>query len=177
MRWLLVLTLPLIAACEGDKVPDKPAVPTPPKLDAPLVNEAVRPEPVELPAQAESGPAPIDIDIEVEPVPVSGDQQQLPSERVAPAPSPPAKPAAAAVAKQKVEKVQLPEADLDLSLPEDWHEALDTSDDQASMSLLPPLFEPSRNPRSMQMSGELLQDLPQTDAIIDGAQLNFEFKR
>jgi hypothetical protein len=182
MKWLLWLTLPLIAACEGDKAPDKPVVPAPPKVAAPVATEAVAPASIEPPAQADDGPPPIEIKLEPLPATLVGEPEELPSERVVPAPAPASTPVPKlkpkpVVAKKQIEKIELPVVELDLSLPEDWPEVLDTADDQASMSLLPPLFDPSRTSRTIQMSGEILQDLPQTDAFIDGAQINIEFKR
>jgi hypothetical protein len=81
------------------------------------------------------------------------------------------------VPKTKLEKVELPEPDLDLSLPDDWAESLDPAEKPASLSLLPPLFESSQESRSLQMSGELLPGTAEDEALIDGAQINFELKR
>ncbi|WP_219807524.1 hypothetical protein [Stutzerimonas stutzeri] len=92
------------------------------------------------------------------------------------APAPKAKPSAS-VPKTKLEKVELPEPDLDLSLPDDWTESLDPAEKPASLSLLPPLFESSQESRSLQMSGELLPGTAEDEALIDGAQINFELKR
>ena len=73
----------------------------------------------------------------------------------------------------------MPEAELDLSLPEDWAEELEPGhgEDTASMQLLPPLFESREANNSVQMSGRLLQGLQEDDPLIDGAEINFELKR
>ncbi|WP_217474677.1 hypothetical protein [Stutzerimonas stutzeri] len=119
------------------------------------------------------------IEIELEPV-ADEASDKLPSEQVAAT-----KPAPAAAAptspkkKVAVEHVELPEPELDLSLPEDWAEELEPEDreDTASMQLLPPLFETGESDKSLQMSGRLLQGLREEDALIDGAEINFELKR
>ncbi len=105
----------------------------------------------------------------------AGDPDELPSKRVAPAPPP--KPVAPKVKKEvAVEDVKIPEAELDLSLPDDWAVNGEPEQNTASMSLLPPLFQGGRS-SSVQMSGSLLPALDGDDGLIDGAQLNFELKR
>lgn len=177
MRWRLFLALPIISACEGDKVPDEPAVAQPPQITAPSSPDIAEPalsapdEPAAPADPVDSTVEPIEIEIELEPV-APGDADKLPSERTVPAPK--AKPAAT---KKAVEDVELPDAELDLSLPDDWPEELDANEEQTSMSLLPPLFDSGRSPGSVQMSGELLPGAAQDDDMIDGAQINIEFKR
>jgi len=170
MRWLLLLAIPLIAACDGEKVPDDPVLPEPPKVVSSTTTAVA-------PATAQPEPdvpdPPEEIKIELAPV-TEGDSEQLPSERVVPPPKP--KPATAAVSKKQVEDVELPEPELDLSLPDDWSETLGPADEATSMTLLPPLFESSKDSR-LQLSGELLPGAAQDEAIIDGAQINFEIKR
>lgn len=173
MKWsILLLALPLLTACDGGGIPAEPKPPAPPKVQSPLSNS----EPVGLPAPVESDETPAKIEIELEPV-ISGDPEELPSERVMPDPD--SKPVATIMPKKKevaVENVELPEPALDLSLPEDWSEQLEPGDDAATMTLLPPLFESSDSSRSVQMSGRLLSG-EQDEALIDGAQINFELKR
>ncbi|MBU1461129.1 MAG: hypothetical protein KKC89_16355 [Gammaproteobacteria bacterium] len=115
------------------------------------------------------------IESEKEPT-LAANPEQPPTEPSAPTPAPKAKPSAT-VPKTKLEKVELPEPDLDLSLPDDWAESLDPAEKPASLSLLPPLFESSQESRSLQMSGELLPGTAEDEALIDGAQINFELKR
>lgn len=177
----LLLALPLLVACDGDKLPPQPGPPAKPKVETTATD--VKPLSTLEPAAAEhanrdarKAPA---IEIELDPV-VDEESERLPSEQVAPAPP---KPVAAAPAspKKKVapERVELPEAELDLSLPEDWAEELEPGhgEDTASMQLLPPLFESREANNSVQMSGRLLQGLQEDDPLIDGAEINFELKR
>ena len=117
---------------------------------------------------------PESIEIETESALVAN-SELTPAEPAAPPPKVKAAPATAP--RTKLEKVELPEPDLDLSLPEDWTESLGPADEPTSLSLLPPLFESSQDSRSLQMSGELLPGMAQDEAIIDGAQINFELKR
>ena len=170
MRWLMLIGLSLLAGC--DEVPDQPRPPTPPKVAvsppdtaAPLVAEP------ELDTQV----GPVSIESEKEPT-LAANPEQPSTEPSAPTPAPKAKPSAT-VPKTKLEKVELPEPDLDLSLPDDWAESLDPAEKPASLSLLPPLFESSQESRSLQMSGELLPGTAEDEALIDGAQINFELKR
>jgi hypothetical protein len=171
MRWSLLLVIPLIGACDADKVPDAPTVPARPEV----VTSASE---VAAPATAKPEPSSADtresVDIEV-PAAAEGTLDELPSERV----SPPTRPKAAstAVAEKKVEEVKLPEPELDLSLPDEWSEAIEPADEATSMSLLPPLFESSKETRSLQMSGELQPGAAHDETLVDGAQLNFELKR
>ena len=170
MRWLLLLAIPLIAACDGEKVPDDPVLPEPPKVEsspiAAVAPATAKPEP-------DVQDAPVEIKIDLAPV-TAVESEQLPSERVVPPPKP--KPAVAAASKKKVEDVELPDPELDLSLPDDWSETLEPAEEATSMNLLPPLFESSKDSR-LQLSGELLPGAAQDEAIIDGAQINFEIKR
>lgn len=179
MRWLsLPLALLLLSACDNEKVPPRPEPPAAPKVDI----HADTPEPpvFALPETtlereiAGASNEPPEIQVEIEPV-TAGDPEKLPSERVAP-PSP--KPAAPQAKKKvAVEEVEIPKADLDLSLPDDWATDNEPEQNSASMSLLPPLFGSGESSRSVQMSGTLLPGMVGDDAVIDGAQLNFELKR
>ena len=179
MKWLsLPLALLVLSACDNDKLPPRPEPPATPKVETP----ANTPEPAVsiVPTfsleegQEGDNAEPPEIRIELEPV-TAGDPEKLPSERIAPAPPP--EPAAPKVKKEvAVEHVEVPEAALDLSLPDDWAEDSGPEQNTASMSLLPPLFQGDRS-RSVQMSGSLLPGLDGDDALIDGAQLNFELKR
>ena len=170
MRWLMLMGLSLLGAC--DEVPDQPKPPTLPKVAVSTSDAAV---PVIAEPKLDARDAPESRGLERE----SSAQVATAEESTAVPVAPPSKarPASAAAPKTKLEKVELPEPDLDLSLPEDWTESLEPADEPTSLSLLPPLFESSQESRSLQMSGELLPGTAQDETIIDGAQINFEFKR
>lgn len=182
MKWLcLPLGLLALSACDSEKLPPRPESPPTPKVEAPVdtpkPEESISlvPEPTLGDLEGDDG-EPSEIQIDIEPV-TAGDPETLPSERVAPAPVPAPKPAAPKIKKEvAVEHVEIPEAELDLSLPEDWATDSESEQNTASMSLLPPLFNGERS-RPVQMSGSLLPGLDGDDALIDGAQLNFELKR
>ncbi|MGE6662147.1 hypothetical protein ACQKEK_15600 [Pseudomonas sp. NPDC077408] len=169
MRWLMLVGLSLLGAC--DKVPDQPAPPAPPKVTVSTPDTAA---PVIAEPKLDARDRPESIEIETESALVANPE---PSPNEPAAPPPKVKGAPAAAPKTKLEKVELPEPDLDLSLPEDWTESLGPADEPTNLSLLPPLFESSQDSRSLQMSGELLPGMAQDEAIIDGAQINFELKR
>lgn len=176
----LLLALPLLVACDGDKLPSQPGPPAKPKVEAPAGKgepvTALEPATDNASSDAEKPPA---IEIELEPV-VDEASDKLPSEQVAATtPAPVAAAPTSPKNKVAVERVELPEPELDLSLPEDWAEELEPEgrEDTASMQLLPPLFETGASGKSLQMSGRLLQGLREEDAPIDGAEINFELKR
>ncbi len=170
MRWLIFIGLSLLAAC--DEVPDQPKPPTPPKI-AVSPSDAVAPVEAEPRLDAPDSLDSIGIEIENEPaLEVAPNQRSTDPVAHAPKTRP-----STAEPKNKVEKVKLPEPDLDLSLPEDWAENLEPTDEPTPLNLLPPLFESSQSSRSLQMSGELLPGTAQDEALIDGAQINFELKR
>ena len=169
MRWLMLIGLSLLAGC--DEVPDQPKTPTPPKV---TVSPADAAAPIVAEPKLDRRVGPVSIESEDEPA-LAANPGQPTTEPIAPTPAPKAK-RSAAEPKTKLQKVELPEPDLDLSLPEDWTENLDPAEEPTSLSLLPPLFESSES-RSLQMSGELLPGAAQDEALIDGAQINFELKR
>jgi len=170
MKWSsLLLAMLFLVACDGDDLPSQPGPPAAPEVQSSVDRNAAT-----GPVQRETD-APPKIEIELEPV-TGGDPEELPSERVVPATEPKAV-SAAPKKKVAVEPVKLPEPELDLSLPEDWAEELEPAQDAAASKLLPPLFESGEDSRSVQMSGSLLPGLEHDDALIDGAQINFELKR
>ncbi len=175
MKWSSVLVvLPLLGACDGDKLPEQPGPPARPEVEAAGNHQP----PAALPARArDEDDAPPDLKIEVEPV-TAGDPDALPSERVVRAPAPP-DPVTPVPTKKRVavERVELPAPALDLSLPDDWAEALEPAPDTTSIRILPPLFESAEGSRSMQMSGSLLPGVEQSETLIDGAQINIELRR
>ncbi|WP_417787319.1 hypothetical protein [Stutzerimonas xanthomarina] len=168
MRWLMLIGLSLLAAC--DEVPNQPKPPTPPKIAVSPLDAAA---PVEAEPRLDVPDSLENIELENESA-LAGAPDPLSTDPVAPAPK--TKPSTSEP-KAAVEKVKLPEPDLDLSLPEDWAEDLEPADEPRSLSLLPPLFESSQSSRSLHMSGELLPGTAQDEALIDGAQINFELKR
>lgn len=177
MKWLVLpLSLLALSACDSEKLPPRPETPPAPKVEAPAEipkpEVSLVPEPSFDELEVDTSEPP-EIQVDVEPV-TAGDPEELPSERVVSAP-PPKTPAPKVKKKVAVEQVKLPEAELDLSLPEDWAKDGEPEQNTASMSLLPPLFGSERS-RSVQMSGSLLPGLDGDDDI-DGAQLNFELKR
>ena len=162
MRWLMLIGLSLLAGC--DEVPDQPKTPTPPKV---TVSPADAAAPIVAEPKLDRRVGPVSIESEDEPA-LAANPGQPTTEPIAPTPAPKAK-RSAAEPKTKLQKVELPEPDLDLSLPEDWTENLDPAEEPTS-------FESSES-RSLQMSGELLPGAAQDEALIDGAQINFELKR
>lgn len=179
MKWLsLPLALLLLSACDNEKLPPRPEPPAPPKVethaDSPAPAVFVLPETALEKEIAGENKEPPPVQVEVEPV-TAGDPEKLPSERVAPVAS--TKSAPKAKKKVAVEQVEIPKADLDLSLPEDWATDGEPEENSASISLLPPMFGSGESSRSVQMSGTLLPGMAGDDAVIDGAQLNFELKR
>jgi|GEM_PF-364701 len=179
----------LVAACDADKVPDRPATPPAKPTIAPSAEPVTKP--VVTPAAPRVSSAPAEsagkpepsaaLDVTLDPLP-EGDPEALPSRRTAqgssagkrPAPVPEPVKKGKAVA---VEKVDLPEAELDLSLPDDWTEELEPEREAASSDLLPPLFGAEGRSGGVQLSGRLLPGDAEDEALIDGAELNFEFKR
>lgn len=178
MKWLsLPLALFALSACDSEKLPPGPDSPPMPKVEIPAEipkpAEPLLPEPTVGNLNSDQGEPP-DLQVDIAPV-TTGELAQLPSEQVAPAP--PSEPTPQSVKKKvAVEHVEVPEAELDLSLPEDWAENTEPEQNSASMSLLPPLFDSGERSRSLQMSGNLLPALD-GEEVIDGAQLNFELKR
>ena len=160
MRYLpLTLLLPLLSACEPKVEPAKVAAEKPASSAA--VPSVVAPPPaVQAPAAAKAPPAK------------------------------PRPPAAAAGARPKAAQAEGGEADqaqartkLDLSLPPELAEQLRAEDrgtETALAPLLPPLFEPKRSAvNPFQLSGRLLTNDGDEDYwnSVDGAELQFEFKR
>ncbi len=187
--WLFCVAL-LVAACDADKVPDRPASPPAKPTVERSAESASKPNPAaprvsSAPGESAGEPAepPSALEVTLDPLP-EGDPETLPSKRTeeasaaskrpAPAPVPEPVKKGKAVA---VEKVDLPEAELDLSLPDDWTEELEPEQEAASSDLLPPLFGAEERSGGVQLSGRLLPGDTENEALIDGAELNFEFKR
>jgi len=184
MKWSLLLGMVLfLTACDDDKVPPQP-LPPKPTVEAPAA--AAKPPALVLPAPADppgearlpksEAQEPEKIAVEIEPAP-AGSDDTLPSRRVSPqAPKPVVSAAPPAKKQVPVERVELPDPELDLSLPEDWTEELQPEQTATNKQLLPPLFG-SEEHSGVQMSGSLLPGQTEGEALIDGAQINFEIKR
>ncbi|WP_408636965.1 hypothetical protein [Pseudomonas aestuarii] len=162
---LLLLALLAMSACDDEKsttaVPAEPAKPA----------VSVVPPPV-----ADAAPTPA-------PKPLTKPVDQQASEPARPKPKP--KPAVVSkpVAKKDSVVAAPPQADLDLSLPADLFEELQSfvaPDELPSPALLPPLFRAEQAAESpFQLNGKLITNERGDDYLdsLEGAELQFEFKR
>jgi hypothetical protein len=166
-RPLALLALVLIAGCDRDEAPREAVSPPLPVESTALPGPypIVAPPALTLP-QPESEPPPIEIEAVGEPEVAAEPELKV---RVKPP-----------VARRKApvepseEPLALPE--LDLSLPEDWVQAMEEGD-AAERPLLPPLFAVPPQVPSLQISGRLIPWVEDDETVIDGAQLDFEFRR
>jgi outer membrane biosynthesis protein TonB len=164
---VLLLLLALLGGCGDDDSRSGPEVvpaPSEPSAQAPVVSEPAEAPPdlqIELAAPEESAdPALPDVQIKIpEPKP---EPRPVPAKR----PAPP-----------KEEEVQLAEPELDLHLPEELVEELMPAPSADAARLLPPLFENGKASQSMQIGGRLISGENDDEALIDGAEIRFEFKR
>ncbi|AYC33315.1 hypothetical protein D3880_13565 [Pseudomonas cavernae] len=170
MRTLgLVLLLSLLGAC-GDSEPPVPKVPPSAPLPKPPVTEPVVP-PISLPP--------------TQPPETTKPQYKAPLPKPAPAtPAPETKPDL--VVKQapvKVEEAPVPQAKLDLSLPEDLVQSLEPAEPLSTAEqkpLLPQMFAPKPPAESpFQLNGKLITNEREDDYLrsVEGAELQFEFKQ
>lgn len=148
----LALLIPLLSACE-------------PKV-----------EPVKVEEQVEPAAATVVVD---RPVVLSAAPAPAPSPRSAvKAAAPSAKPE---VAVDEVAVAQAPRPQLDLSLPPELIESTGSADSGvAPAPLLPPMFEAEQaQVEPFQLSGRLISNEGEEDYwdSLDGAELQFEFKR
>ncbi|MGA6100336.1 hypothetical protein ACPESN_20970 [Stutzerimonas marianensis] len=175
--WLFRLALPLLAACDGDQPSEQPHAPDTPEPRGEItLGEPIAPEPDQAPRLDQPDqdlPPPISIEL---PEVTDEAAEAPPPVEVAPAPVK-APERAAAQRRQAADEPVLDAPELDLSLPDDWTETLDTRQEEASLDLLPPLFPTGKPDRSLQMSGRLLPDIEGREDDISGAQINFEIKR
>lgn len=168
---LLLLSLALLGGCGDDESTSSRA-----------------PAPVEQPSEPESiveqEEVPPDLDIELAPIEETSDAEppkveiSLPEpvpEDEAPAPAP--QPSTAKRSTPPPAKVELPEPELDLRLPEELVEELAPGPGDESMRLLPPLFEGGGPSRSMQIGGRLISGEAEDEELIEGAEIRLEFKR
>lgn len=163
-----LLVVALLAGCDREKPPVEPPAPSRQEpattTDSDLAPDLPALEAVlEQPQQGE--PPAIEIESVAEPeapsVPTLTVKVRPPAPRKAPA-VPTEEP--------------LPPPQLDLSLPEDWVEALEQGEPTES-PLLPPLFGAPEQEPSVHVSGRLIPWVEKDETVIDGAQLDFEFRR
>jgi len=164
---LLLLLLALLGGCEREEQP-RDAERETPQSQQPAA------EPVD------EAQAPPDLDIEVAPVEQAAETGPPPVQISIPEPEPqPAARPRPAPAKQpeKPAEVELVEPVLDLRLPEELAEELMPAPSSESIRLLPPLFDAAKPSRSMQIGGRLISGEDDDESLIEGAEIQFEFKR
>ncbi|WP_313278557.1 hypothetical protein [Stutzerimonas balearica] len=151
----------LLAACDEQARDDVPAaVERPPR---PAAEEGAPPSlRISVPPIEPAGKAKPPVEISL----------PEPAERT-PEPSPAAEPSPP---KRSVEEVELAAPKLDLSLPEAWPEALEEPSGEPPATLLPPMFGPPEGP-AVHMSGRLIPGEQESEQAIDGAEIQFEFRR
>lgn len=166
MRLLLgLLVFALLAGCDREE---------PARESAPLPREtapAERSGSLESPAIAPVPPQPAD-----EPPPVEIEAVAEPEAPAKPELKVKVGPVARSTLREAPSEEPLAVPELDLSLPEDWMEALEEGEPVESQ-LLPPLFARPEQAPSVQVSGRLIPWVEDDETVIDGAQLDIEFRR
>jgi len=163
---LLLISLALLSGCGDDPRPEPEDVPRPVE------------QPEQAPVASEPAGEPPDLQIELAAPEESEDsaspdvQISIPEPEPAPRAAPAKRPAPA-----KPEDAELPELELDLHLPEELAEELMPAPSAEAARLLPPLFEKGKASQSMQIGGRLISGEDEDEALIDGAEIRFEFKR
>lgn len=165
-----VLVVVLLAGCDGDEPTRETR--SQPQQQAPAVSADPAPVPespapastLEVPRQQDEPPA-IEIESAAEPETPAEPKLTVKVSPPAPRKAPPAP-----------SGESLPPPKLDLSLPEDWVETLEEGEPTES-HLLPPLFAAPQEEPSVHVSGRLIPGVEDDETVIDGAQLDFEFKR
>lgn len=162
-----VLVVVLLVGCDREESRPKPPSPT---SQAPAPSSANTPAPAvsepvfETPPQQDE-PADIEIEAVAEPeVPPKADLTVK------------VRPSAPRKARTPPAEETLPAPELDLSLPEDWMETLEEGEPTES-ALLPPLFTTPEGEPAVHVSGRLIPWVERDETVIDGAQLDFEFRR
>lgn len=155
---LVAFALLLLTACDKENVPPAPVPQEQPSVPA-----------------SDSAETPPDLQIEVA-APTTQQGEIVKPEVTISVPEPPAAPSTQKkTVPVQVEEIELNEPKLDLSLPADWAKEFEVDDSSEAMSLLPPLF--SEPKRSVQMSGRLITGEEEDEPLIEGAEIQFEFKR
>ncbi|MCQ4299768.1 hypothetical protein NAV11_07565 [Pseudomonas songnenensis] len=164
---VLLFLLALLGGCgDDDSRPEPEDVPAPVEQSAPA------------PVGSEPAEAPPDLQIELAAPEESADpalpdvQISIPEPQPAPRPAPARRPEP-----PKPEEVELAEPELDLHLPDELVEALMPAPSAEAARLLPPLFEKGKASQSMQIGGRLISGEDDDEALIEGAEIRFEFKR
>jgi len=168
MRLLIgVLLVALLAGCDREKPVAEPVSPSAQEPAAEAGSDSLRStnDSVIQKRQVQEGEPP-DISIESVAEPEPQTEPEL-TVKV----SPPAPQKARTAPKELV-----PPPELDLSLPDDWVEALEEGEPTES-ALLPPLFAIPEPEPAVHVSGRLIPWVEDDETVIDGAQLDFEFKR
>ncbi len=167
---LLLLSLALLSGCGDDESSSSRA---PARVEQPSEPKSV----------VEQEEVPPDLDIELAPIEETPEAEPPDVEISLPEPvpkveAPDSKPQLSTVKRATPPaKVELPEPELDLRLPEDLVEQLAPSSGDEPMRLLPPLFEGSGPSRSMQIGGRLISGDTEDEELIEGAEIRLEFKR
>ncbi|WP_051231644.1 hypothetical protein [Stutzerimonas azotifigens] len=151
------LGLLLLAGCERE-VPAPPGPAPTPAAPTTEPSAPARPEPPAVPPPSQAQAAA---------VAASSAPAAPPRER---RPASPAKGQA-----QAEENVRVQSLDLDLSLPEDWAAEL-MPESMEPQPLLPPLFG-AHEPDGVGLSGRLISGQQPDDPLIQGAEVQFEFRR
>ena len=169
MRFFIgVLMVALLAGCDREEPSTEPASPLPHQPAPPAASDVAPSvsEPLSVEPQVEQGEPP-DIEIESVAEPEAPTEPKL-TVKVSP-PSP-------RKARTPPSEETLPAPELDLSLPEDWLETLEEAEPTES-ALLPPLFAVPESEPAVHVSGRLIPWVEKDETVIDGAQLDFEFRR
>ncbi len=163
-----VLIVALLAGCDREEPLVEPTSPPSQQSAAPAAHDVAPPvsesPPVAPPLQQDQPP---DIEIETVAEPEAPSEPKLTVEVSPPAPR---------KARTPPTEETLPPPELDLSLPEDWMETLEEAEPSES-ALLPPLFAVPAPEPAVHVSGRLIPWVEKDETVIDGAQLDFEFRR
>ncbi|MCQ4294774.1 hypothetical protein NAU58_04200 [Pseudomonas stutzeri] len=174
---LVLLSLALLGGCgDDDAKPEQATAPGQP-TQAPVTDEPAEGPPdleIELaPAEESANADRPDVQINIpEPEP---EPDPEPEPTAVPAPKPVSAPAKRQAAVKPAED-ELPAPVLDLHLPEELAQELMPTVNAEAAQLLPPLFGAGKA-QSMQIGGRLISSEDDDEALIDGAEIRFEFKR
>jgi len=165
---LLLLSLALLGGCgEDESTSESERSPV-------AIEEQALP-----PVIAEPSEEPPDLKIELVPIEeeVDGEPPELQISIPEPETKPVVKPATVKRPSEKAAEVELSSPVLDLRLPEELAAELMPAPGDEPVRLLPPLFDPARSSKSVQVDGRLIPSEDHDEGLIDGAEIRFEFKR